>query len=129
MILIEKRNVHASLWPIFKKIKGEFMSVSNLVLRCYSLYDKEQWIAFCLDFDLAAQADSFEEAKEKLEDMIKVYVFDALVGEDKEYSEQMLFRKAPLIEWIKYYYYLFIHHYLHLKAANKRNIHISSMIL
>jgi hypothetical protein len=85
------------------------MKTSQLILKCYARYEKGQWIAFCLDFDLAAQADSFEEAKTKLENMVKEYVFDALVGEDREYAEQLLFRKAPLLEWLKYYFYMVIH--------------------
>ncbi len=91
------------------------MNVTDLVLRCYAKYYKKQWIAFCLDFDLAAQADSFEEVKEKLENMIKEYVFDALVGEDKEYADQLLSRKAPIFEWIKYYYYLFVYQVINTK--------------
>jgi len=47
--------------------------------------------------------------------MIREYVFDALVGEDREYAKQLLTRKSPLIEWIKYYFYLFVYHYLHIK--------------
>jgi predicted RNase H-like HicB family nuclease len=85
------------------------MKTNQLILKCYARYDEGQWIAFCLDFDLAAQASTFEEAKTKLENMIKEYVFDALVGEDREYAEQLLTRKAPLLEWLKYYFYVVIH--------------------
>ncbi len=85
------------------------MKTNQLILKAYAKYEKGQWIAFCLDFDLVAQADSFEEAKTKLDNMVKEYVFDALVGEDREYAEQLLSRKAPLLEWIKYYFYMFVH--------------------
>jgi hypothetical protein len=62
----------------------------------------------CLDFNLAAQGDSFEEAKSKLEAMIADYVYDALAGEDKPYAAQLLARRAPLSFWLKYYFYVFL---------------------
>ena len=86
------------------------MKVANLVLRCYARYDEGQWVAICLDFDLAAQAETVEGAQAKLESMIKEYLFDALVGEDQAYAEQFLSRKAPLFEWLRYYFYLFRHY-------------------
>jgi len=88
------------------------MKTTQLILKCYARYEEGQWIAFCIDFDLAAQASTFEGAKTKLESMIKEYVFDALVGEDREYAEQLLSRKAPLLEWLKYYFYV-----IHAKAG------------
>ncbi len=86
------------------------MKVANLVLRCYARYDEGQWVAICLDFDLAAQAENVEGAQAKLESMIKEYLFDALVGEDQAYAEPFLSRQAPLLEWLRYYFYLFRHH-------------------
>jgi hypothetical protein len=93
------------------------MKTYQLIVRCYAISDEGQWIAFCLDFDLAAQADNFEQAKAKLENMIKDYVFDALVGEDKDYAKQLLSRKAPLLEWLKYYFYLFRYRFSHAKKG------------
>ena len=93
------------------------MKINTLILRCYAKHNEGQWIAFCLDFDLAAQADTFEQAKTKLESMIKEYVFDALVGEDKEYAEQLLFRSAPMFEWLKYYFYVFRYRFIHAKTG------------
>jgi predicted RNase H-like HicB family nuclease len=93
------------------------MKINTLILRCYARHNEGQWIAFCLDFDLAAQADTFEDAKIKLESMIKEYVFDALVGEDKEYAEQLLTRKAPIVEWLKYYSYVFRSRFRHAKTG------------
>ena len=75
----------------------------NLVLRCYAENVDNQWVACCLDFSLAAQADSQEEAIEKLKHMIADYVYDALAGEDRAYASQLLTRKAPLLEWVHYY--------------------------
>ena len=91
------------------------MKPSTLILQCYAKHAAGQWQAFCLNFDLAAQAESFDEAKAKLEAMIKEYVFDALVGEDKAFAPQFLNRKAPLKEWGKYYYYAVLLRFMHVK--------------
>ena len=78
----------------------------DLILRCYAEKQDNQWQAFCLDLCLAAQADSFEDAKHRLDSMIREYVYDAVAGEDKEHVEQLLLhRSAPWRYWVKYYFY------------------------
>jgi len=84
------------------------MKAQKLILRCFSEYKEEQWSAVCLDFCLAAQADTFEESQKKLEAMICEYVHDALVGEDSDYATDFLSRRAPMSQWAKYYTYFFI---------------------
>ena len=84
------------------------MKAHQLILRCMAEQDNDQWVAQCLDLSLAAQADSYEEAKSKLDDMIHEDVSDALVGEDREFAESLMMRKAPLDQWIKYYWYKFV---------------------
>jgi hypothetical protein len=81
------------------------MKPANLILRCYAekLDDTPQWQAFCLDLNLAAQGDSLEDVKYRLEAMICGYVEEAVIGEDKEFAYQLLNRKAPLLFWVKYY--------------------------
>lgn len=79
------------------------MKPARLVLRCMAEQKKGQWQVLCLDLCLAAQADTFDEAKAKLEHMICDYVYDALAGEDREFAEQLLNRKAPFRDWVKYY--------------------------
>ncbi len=80
------------------------MKATQLVLRCYAENSGNQWQAICLDLNLAAQADTFDEVESKLREMINEYVYDALVGEDKEYADYFLSRKAPLSVWAKYYF-------------------------
>ncbi|KXS32533.1 MAG: hypothetical protein AWT59_1366 [Candidatus Gallionella acididurans] len=84
------------------------MKPNNLLLHCYAEKSGEQWQVFCLDLSLAAQGDSFKEARIKLDSMVESYLQDALVGEDKEYADQLLNRKAPLRQWIKYYFFRLI---------------------
>ena len=83
------------------------MKVSQIYLRCYVEPSGGQWQAFCVDLDLAAQAESFAEAKEKLDRIINYYVYDALEGEDKAHAESLLCRKAPLRHRMKYRLYAF----------------------
>lgn len=78
------------------------MNSNNLVLKCYAEQEDGVWVAVCLDFNLAAQADTLPEAKEKLEAMILSYVREALTI-DLDYADQLLTRRAPLSAWLRYY--------------------------
>lgn len=82
---------------------GAFMRPRELVVRCYAEQTGRQWVAVCLDFSLAAQADSFEEVKAKLEAQMREYVYDALVGEDREHAKYLLTRRSPLRFWLRYW--------------------------
>jgi hypothetical protein len=62
-----------------------------------------QWVVACLDFDLAAQDDTFEAAQRRLIDQVHSYVQDALTIDDGKHSEQLLSRKAPAWEWALFY--------------------------
>jgi len=84
------------------------MKPTTLILRCYVEKQGSQWLACCLDLCLATQADSLLEAKEKLRNQINEYVYDALVGEDQAFAEQLLRRRAPLGDWLKYYGYVLL---------------------
>jgi hypothetical protein len=81
------------------------MTTRELILRCYCERSGDIWQAFCIDLNLATQGDSPEEVKRKLHEQINSFVYDALVGEDKEYAEQLLKRKAPLEFRLKYHCY------------------------
>lgn len=87
----------------------------SLVLRCYAEFKGGQWQAFCLEFDLAVQGDSFEQVRQKMDAMLTEYVFDALAGEDREFAHQFMTRRAPLYHWVKFYSLAFAFRFLHLK--------------
>jgi hypothetical protein len=93
------------------------MNPIKLILHCYAEYKNGQWNVYCLDFTLAAQADTFSEAKAKIEAMIYEYVYDATVGEHKDYADQLLNRRAPLTEWLKYYLLVFRFKFTHTKRG------------
>lgn len=78
------------------------MKSNDLILRCYIKQEENSWVAVCLDLNLAAQGDNQRDAKQKLEAMIITYVHEAMTV-DREYADQLLSRKAPWTEWVKYY--------------------------
>ena len=71
-------------------------------VRCYVKRSEDQWVAVCIDLCLAAQGDSLQEAKEKLESQVNDYVFEALTV-DREHARALLSRKAPLQNRAEYY--------------------------
>lgn len=86
------------------------MKPNQLFLRCYAECKDGQWQAFCIDFSLAAQADTFKEARQKLESMIGAYLYDALVGEDRAHARQLLMRTAPWEQQFTYWLFASLHH-------------------
>jgi len=84
------------------------MKPVELIIRSYVEYKDGVWQAFCLNFDLAAQGESPEEAQEKIIAMIQDYVYDALAedGADREFASQLLTRKAPWTTRARYYWIL-----------------------
>ena len=81
------------------------MRAVDLVVRCYAERKDGVWIACCIDFCLAAQASTPDEALQKLLMQIQEYVYDAVAGEDKEFGAQLLKRRAPLPMFVKYYWF------------------------
>lgn len=79
------------------------MQAKKLMLRCYAERKDSLWLAYCLDFSLAAQADTLDEAKTKLEAQIREYVHDALAGVDRPHAPLLLTRRAPWAYWFKYW--------------------------
>lgn len=79
------------------------MRPQDLTLRCYAEQQADcLWVTVCVDLCLAAQGKTYREARQKLNQQIKEYVFDALAGEDRAYAKQLLRRKAPLSQRFKY---------------------------
>ena len=79
------------------------MNARQLILRCYGEQKDGYWQAFCIDLNLAVQGNSLREVQTKLHSQICEYVTDAVVGEDKEFADQLLFRKSPWKIQLKYY--------------------------
>jgi len=62
-----------------------------------------QWQAFSIQFGLAVQGESLTEVRAKLLSLIREYVNDAVFGDDRDYCEQLLARRAPLRIRFKYH--------------------------
>ena len=75
----------------------------QLVVHCLLECKNGQWQAFSLEFGLAAQADTEAGVKHKLENMISSYLFDALVGEDRQHAAALLRRKATFAVRMRYF--------------------------
>lgn len=75
----------------------------NLTLRCYAEREGDgSWFAMCVDLNLYARGDSFEEAKSKLHVFIHEYVTEALTV-DSDYVGDLLPRLAPLKFRLRYH--------------------------
>ncbi|MBS3896323.1 DUF1902 domain-containing protein [Silanimonas sp.] len=79
------------------------MRPQHLLLRCYARQQGGVWVAVCIDLSLAAQADTYNEARHKLDAQIREYVEDGLVGRDRESARMLLSRKSPLSQRITYH--------------------------
>lgn len=88
----------------------------QLVLRCLALKEGHHWVGLCLDFDLAAQGETFDEARLRLDAQIATYLREALAGPDREHAGNLLRRRAPWRYWAMYWAALLAHR-MHLRPA------------
>lgn len=79
------------------------MKPNELMIRCLAMREGDQWVAICLPFDLAAQADTLPAVKQALRSQILSYLTDALVGQDRPKAGYLLGRRAPLRYWCMYW--------------------------
>lgn len=86
------------------------------LIRCMAYKKGNLYLAVCLDLSLAAQADTLEEAVDKLDEQIKDFLEE--VETDPQYAAQLLNRPAPLSLWLKYYWFKF----LSAKNGNKKGV-------
>jgi hypothetical protein len=104
----------------------EKMKAQKLLLRVYGECQDGQWTLLCLDFSLAAQADTIAEAQRLLREQIVHYVEDVTVGPDQEHAAELLRRPAPLKYWVKYYWHCVrakvLHHPLRTRRAEVRSM-------
>lgn len=82
------------------------MKPVQFLMRGYVEHKDGVWQAFCIDLCLAVQGDSQEEVMKKLHEQTYDYLKDIFEGEDYPYAAQLLTRKAPLSQRLKYQYLL-----------------------
>lgn len=81
------------------------MKPKAFLLRILGHKEGNQWTVMCLDFSLAAQANTYEEAHRLLRAQIESYIKDIFGGPDAEFAETLLNRRAPLKYWLIFYFY------------------------
>ncbi|UVT20103.1 MAG: DUF1902 domain-containing protein [Nitrospira sp.] len=80
------------------------MKINDLILRCYAEEEKDgTWFAICLDLNIYARGDSYEEARTKLNKLAICYLREA-IEEDSQYFDDLVPRRAPLGFWMRYVY-------------------------
>lgn len=80
------------------------MKANRLLLKIYGEQNEGQWSLMCLDFSLAAQAETLEEAQVLLQSQIKEYLIEALEGQDRAFAPSLLSRRAPAKYWLKWWW-------------------------
>jgi len=88
------------------------MHTENLIVRCMAKQEGGLWVAVCIDYSLAAQADTFEEARRKLQEQIRSYVREAYTV-DHEHAAELLTRRAPLLDRVAYRFQRMLQRLLH----------------
>ena len=78
--------------------------ISNLVLRCYGHKTKaDKWYGVCIDLNIAAEASTPDQLKKKLNDQINSYIDAVLDTDDHDSIPELLSRKAPIQDRLKYH--------------------------
>jgi hypothetical protein len=66
------------------------------------------WVVSCLDFDLAAQGHSFEDAREGVMYQVEDYIQDAFELDNGEHASLLLSRRSPAHKWLIYHAVSFV---------------------
>jgi len=71
--------------------------------RCYVRRDGTVFSAVCIDLSLAAQDDTMEGARAKLDALVHEYL-DTVFAHHREHLADLLYRPAPLAQRLTYHY-------------------------
>lgn len=74
-------------------------------MRCIIERRRDVWEGFSLEYGLAVEGTSAQDVQRRIETMISSYLFDALMGEDREHAELLLSRRATIGVYFRYYLY------------------------
>lgn len=81
----------------------------ELLLRCYAYKRGDNpYVGVCVDLNIAVQADTVAELREKMGASISSYIDTVLDTEDRASIAPLLERRAPLMDWMIYYLIKFI---------------------
>ena len=74
-------------------------------VRCLIEKKGDVWQGFTLEYGLAVQGESAADVTRLLESIICSYVSDAVFGDERKHSEDLLTRKAAPEVYVKFYLY------------------------
>lgn len=77
------------------------MKATDLTVRCMAWEEAGVWVAVCIDFALAVQADTADQARQALHEQISAYIAEA-VTLDAEHAGELLTRRAPLWDVLRF---------------------------
>ena len=79
------------------------MKPIEVMLRGYVVPDGGSYFAICLELNIYARGETYEEAAENCFRYICEYVEEALT-DDAEHAGNLLRRRAPMKFWLRYWY-------------------------
>ncbi len=86
------------------------ISPGDLVLRCYAQKtEKANLVGTCLELDISVEASNIDELKKKMSQAIESYIQVVLDTSDRDSIPVLLSRRAPLKDWILYYFFKHLH--------------------
>jgi hypothetical protein len=86
------------VWHQSGKARGELM---ERILHCYVEGRPGQWEAICIDFDLAVQGRSFDEAMTELQVAIREYL-DYIKSLPEPERQRFFNRRVPLLVRVRF---------------------------
>ena len=81
--------------------RNDVLHSDDLVVRCMARKEGPQWVAVCLDYSLAAQGATLDQAKDRLYEQIGLYVREAMTV-DRAHAAELLSRRAPLLHRLRF---------------------------
>ena len=104
--------------------KGGSMTIkpSKLRLRCYAKKEADgSWYAACLDLNLLARGNSFQEVSKSLHQLIREYVKEAFTH-DRKYLDDLIPRRPPIAFLYNYYFIMVTHKILKMVNGDKSKV-------
>jgi hypothetical protein len=76
----------------------------ELILRCYGCKTGDKpFVGVCIDLNIAVQAESQAELRQKMNNAIVDYIDTVLDTEDKSSIPSLIYRRAPMRDFLIYY--------------------------
>jgi hypothetical protein len=74
------------------------------------------WVAVCIDFSLAVQADTADQVRQALHQQIAVYIEEAC-SLDADHAGELLTRRAPLHDVLRFHFWRAVLHRPRIRAT------------